>query len=279
MKKTSIVLLAALLVSSARCASGGDPSGDALQKGLLEEEANHNLDAAVQAYQSIIDQFEDQRKMAATALFRLGECYRKQGRTNEAAGQYQRVLQEFADQSSLVGASERGLAAMGRSSTVAGGAGRDDPGQTVTDPDQLELLKKEIKLAEQEAAIADANLKNGRGQFADLARSRKELLSLQRQLPEYAPSAAQKRLVEQQIKLVEQLLAERKKQIEVGALAPGDDIPLQRELIGLQRELVTISKGPAKAHAPTQTESPLATDEETREILRLKAFIRNSPDL
>ena len=279
MKRTSIVLSAALLIASLRLLGAADSLSEALQKGLLEEESNHNLDAAIQAYQSTVSHFDDQRKIAATALFRLGECYRKQGKTNEAAAQYQRVLQEFPDQDSLIGLSQRVLATLGRSNNPAEGAERENTAQTVTDPEQLELLKREIKLAEQEVNIAKRNAENGRVGFADLDKSRKALLALQRQLPENASSAAQKNLVEQQIKLVEQLLAEQKKKIEAGAIAPGDEIPLQRELIGLQRELIMVSKAPAIARGPSKTESPLATDEETREIQRLKAVIRNSPDL
>lgn len=72
-----------------------------LQKGLLEEEANHNLEAAIQAYQAVVTQTEKERQFTATAVFRLGECYRKLGRTNEANVQYQRILKEFSDQTEL----------------------------------------------------------------------------------------------------------------------------------------------------------------------------------
>src|SRR5947207_15868469 len=74
----------------------------ALQKGLFEEEANHNYAAAISAYESVISRFDDNRKLAATAIFRLGEIYRKQSKTNEASGQYQRIVREFADQQALV---------------------------------------------------------------------------------------------------------------------------------------------------------------------------------
>src|SRR5437867_3662716 len=224
MKKTSIVLSAALLTASLRLLGAADPLSEALQKGLLEEEANHNLDAAIQAYQSAVSHFDDQRKIAATALFRLGECYRKQGKTNEAVAQYQRVLQEFPDQDSLVGPSQRLLTTLGRSSNPAESAEKENTAQSVTDPEQLELLKKEIKLAEEEVNLSKRNDENGRAGMAELYKPRKTLLALQRQLPENASSAAQKNLVQQQIKLVEQLLAEQKKKIEVGALAPGDEI-------------------------------------------------------
>jgi ankyrin repeat protein len=72
-----------------------------LQKGLFEEEANHNLEAAIQAYQAVVTQTEKDRQFAATAIFRLGECYRKLGRTNEANVQYQRIVKEFSDQTEL----------------------------------------------------------------------------------------------------------------------------------------------------------------------------------
>src|SRR5436190_19958832 len=83
----------------------------ALQKGLFEEEANHNLDAAIQAYELSISQYDQDRKLAATAIFRLGESYRKQGKTNEASVQYDRVIREFADQPALLSLSRQELTA------------------------------------------------------------------------------------------------------------------------------------------------------------------------
>ncbi len=87
----------------------------ALQRGLFEEEANHNLDAAIQAYQSVINQYDKDRKLAATAIFQLGESYRKQAKTNEAIAQYERVLREFLDQPALVPLSQQNLVALGGS--------------------------------------------------------------------------------------------------------------------------------------------------------------------
>ncbi len=80
-----------------------------LQKGLFEEEANRNLDAAIKAYQGVITQTEKDRQFAATAIFRLGECYRKQGNTNDATVQYQRILREFPDQAELAKLSRQQL--------------------------------------------------------------------------------------------------------------------------------------------------------------------------
>ncbi len=73
-----------------------------LPKGILEEDLNLDLNAAIQSYQSLITQFDTQRAMAANAIFRLAECYRRLGRTEEARSQYARILREFADQAPLV---------------------------------------------------------------------------------------------------------------------------------------------------------------------------------
>src|SRR3989442_12192650 len=102
MNMKSIIFIALALVSSSPLARAvTNDLGTALQRGLFEEEANHNLDAAIQAYQSVINQYDKDRKLAATAIFRLAESYRKQGKTNEAAAQYERVLRDFAAQSEL----------------------------------------------------------------------------------------------------------------------------------------------------------------------------------
>ncbi len=280
MKTKSIALFAVLLIASASLADAADNLSEALQKGLLEEEANHNLDAAIQAYQSVASQFDDQRKIAATAVFRLGECYRKQGKTNEAVAQYQRVLQDFSDQESLVGPSEKNLAALGRGSSQGEGVPRSITAQTVTDPEQLELLKKEIGLAEEEIKTEEARFRSGKGGFADIVRSRKDLLALQRRLPQNAGVDAQKNLLNQQVQLMQQLLREVKKQIEVGARAPGDEIPLQRELFGLQRELMNVvSQGVFPPRVLVGAESAVAGDEEEKEIRRLQNLVQYSPDL
>src|SRR5512135_2093725 len=97
-----------------------------LQRGLFEEEANQNLGAAIQAYQSVANQFDKDRKLAATAIFRLGECYRKQGNTNDAAAQYERVLREFSKQRTLVNLSRQNLALLGSSPPAPPGLGASE---------------------------------------------------------------------------------------------------------------------------------------------------------
>src|SRR5580765_1622397 len=98
--KELLLTIALLSLGAPLFAATNDPTA-LLQKALFEEEANHNIPAAIQAYQSLVNNLDENRKLAATAIFRLGECYRKQGKTNEAAAQYERITRDFSDQTTL----------------------------------------------------------------------------------------------------------------------------------------------------------------------------------
>jgi len=101
-----------ILAAQMACAQTNDLTS-LLQQGLLEEQANRNLDAAIADYQALAAQFDKNRQLAATAIFRLGECYRMLGKTNEAAVQYQRILKDFSDQQTLATLSQQNLTGMG----------------------------------------------------------------------------------------------------------------------------------------------------------------------
>jgi tetratricopeptide (TPR) repeat protein len=101
--KTTLAL--AILMLSASLAGAQDKMAEQLRKGIVEEEANQNLDKAIQTYQSILTQYDQGRPTAVTALFHLAECYRKQGKKDEAIAAYRRVVQEFPDQNKLAAAS------------------------------------------------------------------------------------------------------------------------------------------------------------------------------
>src|ERR1039458_1122933 len=95
------VLALAILMSAPGWCAAQDRMAETVRKGILEEETNGNLNAAIQSYQSVVTQYDEDRKSAATALFRLAECYRKQGKSKEAIAAYSRVVRDFADQSKL----------------------------------------------------------------------------------------------------------------------------------------------------------------------------------
>ena len=136
MKNITTAILAAFLMCAIPLFAATNDITALLQKGLFEEEANHNLDAALRQYQAAVDGYDQDRQLAATAVFRLGECYRKLGKTNEAAVQYQRVLREFPDQTALATLSREYLA--GKTPTVAA----NEPGATAVTAAEDEEVRK-----------------------------------------------------------------------------------------------------------------------------------------
>lgn len=114
-----------------------------MQKGLFEEEANRDYRAAIEAYEGIASHAEEQRKIMATAVFRLGECYRKVGKTNEAAASYQRLLREFPEQGELGGLGRQQLAGLGRAVPATVGTSLNEPVNEETK--ELERLQRLIR--------------------------------------------------------------------------------------------------------------------------------------
>jgi tetratricopeptide (TPR) repeat protein len=83
---------------------------DTLRNGILEEDSKQRPAAAIQQYQAVMTQFAEARQTAATALFRMAECFRKQGNKSQAIASYQRLLKDFADQTKLAAQSRTVLA-------------------------------------------------------------------------------------------------------------------------------------------------------------------------
>ncbi len=136
----------------------------ALSRGILEEDLNLDLAAAVQSYQSLISQFDAQRPLAANAIFRMGECYRRMGRMDDARSQYGRILREFSDQTVLVRLCQRyapGVTSAAPQAEVGAGARPHSADETATLEWQLaqarnELLKARRGVADGQARLAAA---------------------------------------------------------------------------------------------------------------------------
>jgi ankyrin repeat protein len=173
-----IFIISALLIAVSSLTAATNDMTAELQKGLFEEEANHNLEAAIKAYQSVISQYDKDRRLAATAIFRLAESYRKQGKTNEAVAQYQRVLREFSEQTTLTTLSSQNLAGLGK-------AASDTTSTALTIParqEQKRLYEEEIKLAEKQLAAQQKQVENGRLPPDHLIPIQRDLLDLRRKL-------------------------------------------------------------------------------------------------
>jgi tetratricopeptide (TPR) repeat protein len=102
-------LALALLATATGWCAAQDRMAETLRKGVIEEDTNRNLNAAIQSYQAVLAQYGEDRKSAATAVFRLAECYRKQGKSKEAIAAYSRVVRDFGDQTKLADPSRNQL--------------------------------------------------------------------------------------------------------------------------------------------------------------------------
>lgn len=139
-----------MLVVLAPALSAAESVEDIFKRALFAEEGHRDFEAAVRDYQQVVRSMDEQRRLAATAVFRLGECYRKMNRTNDAIAQYQRVVAEFPAENTLVQISRQNLAALGveapgtREALGVAGAGGGLPVQAIgraqdegTPPDRL----------------------------------------------------------------------------------------------------------------------------------------------
>lgn len=219
-----------------------------LQQGLLDEASGHDLNAAIADYQSLSTQFDRDRKVAATAIYRLGECYRMLGRTNEAAAQYERIVREFPDQETLTTLSRQNLIGLGRpepSSQVAAIPNTD----LVRELEYVNKLKG-MSLSEMLQVaphlLNDASLLNLIEQYNSCD------LDLHRFLTNEGPWGSE---------------VKRYKQTEEGLSEQ-----IREGLDGLSKAL-SLKLAPS-----ANTEGASALDEQDQEIQRLKQVIQNSPD-
>jgi Tol biopolymer transport system component len=66
------------------------------EKALYMEEATGDLEQAIDLFQQILEEFPDNREIAAKSLLHLGICYEKQG-LKQARGTYQDVINKYPD--------------------------------------------------------------------------------------------------------------------------------------------------------------------------------------
>src|ERR1700691_4940930 len=103
-------IVMAIMLACAATGFAQEHMADTLRNGILEEDSKQSPGAAIQQYQAVMTQFAEARQTAATALFRMAECYRKQGNRSQAIAAYQRVLKDFPDQTKLAAQSRTVLA-------------------------------------------------------------------------------------------------------------------------------------------------------------------------
>ncbi len=144
-------------------AADGDPSQkptaaspleQKFRDGLYAEEAKQDLTTAAQAYRDIVDNYDRDRETASSALFRLGEVYRKQNKPKDAVECFRRVVREFPDREPLARIARENLKALGEPLPDAPGTAA--PPQT--DPEEDKAL---TRLRQLEKDSPDLILKPG----------------------------------------------------------------------------------------------------------------------
>jgi tetratricopeptide (TPR) repeat protein len=165
-------------------AAAQDKMADQLRKAIVEEEVNQNLDKAIQAYQSILAQYDEERKSAATALFHMADCYRKQGKKDQAIAAYRRVVQEFADQARLADTSRTyltqtfGLQKLQYETQMLAGT----PAQFQNE----ELKRQVVAILEQEMALVEKQIQSAekKVEMGLISRDGPEMTALKREVLE-----------------------------------------------------------------------------------------------
>ena len=97
MKRKTFFLLAAITMLALQAARAESPAL-LLEKGVFAEETKGDIDAAIKIYKQIIDDTKANRKYAAQAMYRLGVCYTKQKKNDEAIVAFRAVTKHYTDQ-------------------------------------------------------------------------------------------------------------------------------------------------------------------------------------
>lgn len=200
MKKILVVLF---LIWMAQTAFAQNDMADLLRKAIVEEEANQDLGKAMAAYNDILMQYEEHRVIAATALFHLADCYRKQGKKEPAIAAYKRLLREFPEQVKLADASRNYLA-----STY-----NINPQQDTEAEKQAEGFVQQLEAMQAEAMRDETYRKV---QIEGLEKRFETIL--------------------RKIELTERQIQETRKAVDSGSLSPMDLYPLEKELLSLQEQ-------------------------------------------
>ncbi len=275
--KSKLLLAATLFVTPLAASAATNDLTALLQQGLFDEEATRDLTAAIADYQSLARQYDKDRQVAATAIYRLGECYRKLGQTNEAATQYRRLVHDFPEQTDLAQLSRQNLAGLGSAPAAPA------PADTSTGA----AIGTAITEANAEVATLKAQLD------ALQASDRPKLLAISQQtFPNPVLTTLLQKLAEQEVSYAaltndyaQNNPAVQRVASELKVLNNQIDDQINGIMIGLRIKLQVATErakvlqaqaGPAH---PAEAALMDAQADETKEIQRIQQLIQNSPDL
>ena len=97
MKTIRTLIIAIGLLAWTGAAVHAQSGNDLFQKALVKERTEGNIAEAIKIYQTIVQKYGADRKLAAKALIQMAECYQKLGDA-ESKKIYERLLRDYADQ-------------------------------------------------------------------------------------------------------------------------------------------------------------------------------------
>lgn len=253
------------------------------RKALFAEESDQDLAEAVRGYEAVLEGAETPLRTAATALYRLGECHRKLGRTNEAVAAFGRLAREFPGQTNLVRLARQNLVALGKGEPASVVLPSSDMGASGVAESNPAVRKAQADLAE--AARIEAVLETARDPgnrsvrdileaglpTPELIQQKRRILDLSHQLQDAVGRGLKTDTEEYQRLELQVKVSEKDYARELDQL--GQRKKLEAELLRRGAEAQIRALGGA---APTAT---TARDPEDVEIDRLKALEKDSPDL
>ena len=119
MRRFTVVTLTFLFLLTAADMTAGQTGSELFQQAVVKERANGDIRGAIEIYQRIVREFTDDRGLVARALVQMGGCYEKLG-ISEAHSAYQRVVDEYADQTEQVAEARGRLAVLARLANESG---------------------------------------------------------------------------------------------------------------------------------------------------------------
>lgn len=308
------VLALALCLLTATAAIAADTTNltTLLQQGLFEEEANRNLEAAIASYETLAKQFDKDRQIAATAVYRLGECYRKLGRIDDATAQFQKIIREFPEQQTLVMLSGQNLSVLAPGTGISPAAFE---AYTVAAGDTLSSIVARYRNSGRSFSAADIlaanpNLNPNRLQIGQQikipipggapgseAPNEVRLLKAHLNALEKLPPAEARLYVQHNFsnpvldKLLQDLVEAEQQLVKMRA-AYSPEHPSYRNAVQVAETIakqidnqvnITVqslkTSIAASENKTEDSESPVVTDEEQQEIRRVEVMLQNSPDL
>ena len=114
MKRLLLIALFALLLAPTSFAQTAE---ELFQQATQKERVEGDLNGAIALFERVVDSSSD-RNLTARALLKIGENYERLGRDN-ATEAYQRIVDQFADQTSELTVAERRLALMAEPTMVS----------------------------------------------------------------------------------------------------------------------------------------------------------------